>query len=106
MPRAGRDEHRVAWADLARIALDFHLAPAVEEDVDLLGLRVVVALRGPARVQAGLREALVGGPAEGGVEQDSDRRAVERRECLGAVTGENFLPHICTSQGRHSQWSR
>ena len=85
MPRTRRDEHRVAPADLARIALDFHLAAAVEEEVDLLGLRVVVALRGPARVKARLREALVGGPAECGVEQDSDRRAVERRERLGAV---------------------
>jgi hypothetical protein len=79
VPRAGRDEDRIAGTDLARLALDLHLAAALEEDVDLLGARVVVALGGLPGCKAGLGETLVRGASERRIEQDPDRRAVESR---------------------------
>ena len=56
----GRDQHRVAGDDLARLAVDLEHAAAGGEEVDLLRPRVVVALRPLTRLQRGLSEGLRG----------------------------------------------
>src|SRR5690349_24281284 len=59
MPGARRDQDRIAGRDLTAVAVDLHLAPAVCQVVDLLRFGVVVALRGLARLESRLGEALV-----------------------------------------------
>src|SRR5690349_18700731 len=58
MPRARRDEHRVAAPDGARRAVDLHPAGALDDEVDLLRLRVVVPLGRLPRLERRLGEAL------------------------------------------------
>ena len=64
VPRARRDEDRIAGIDVALVTVDLHAARALQHDVDLLGARVVVAARaGPGRKRR-LGKALLGRAAE------------------------------------------
>src|SRR5438105_5301003 len=80
VPGARRDEDRVAGTNPLRFAVDLELAGALRDEVDLLGAPVVVALGRLSGLERGLGEAL-----RRGVVQLADRRAVLRRERLGAV---------------------
>ena len=80
---------RVARPDVPPLAVDLHLAAPVEEHVQLLARRVVVALRRLPRLEPRLGEALVR-RAVRRVEQDANRAPVGRRERLGVVAGANF----------------
>src|SRR5580765_1592607 len=83
VPRAGRDQDRVARGDGAAVAVQLHLTRAFDEVVDLLGFRVVVALRRLAGVERRLGEALVPDRRGGEAEQLADRAPVRGRERLG-----------------------
>ncbi len=76
MPRAGRDEDRIAGADLARGSVDFHLCRSLEKKINFLAHPVVVALRESSRRKSGLGEALVADRRVGMVEDFADRRTV------------------------------
>jgi hypothetical protein len=56
MPCTGRDQDGIARDDVAARAVDFHFPRALEQEVDLLGRRVVVPLRPCARRERGLRK--------------------------------------------------
>ena len=68
--------------DLARLAVDLEHAAALDDEVDLLRPRVVVALGRLARLERRLGEGL-----GGRVVELADRRAVLRRERLGVGEG-------------------
>jgi hypothetical protein len=85
VPRARRDQDRVAAPDVRALAVDLDLAAALDEVVELLALAVVVALRRPARPERRLGEALVAGARGGEAEELADRAPVGRRERLRVV---------------------
>ena len=90
VPRAGRDENRIAGSDVPPLALELHLARAVDNDVDLLALCVVVALRRLARLQRRLGERLLTRRRRPETVQLPDRAAVRGRERLGRLEGSNL----------------
>jgi chromate reductase len=91
VPRARRDQDRVARTDLARLAVDLHRAAALDDEVELLGAAVVVALRRGARRQRRLGQALVEHRRVRAVEQAADGRAVPGGE--GRLVGERADDH-------------
>src|SRR5439155_19739416 len=85
VPRAGGNQDRVAGHDAGALTVDLHLSGALEDEVDLLALGVVVAvcrLSGPERR---LGEALVRGRSRYEPEQLPDGRAVGSDERLGRL---------------------
>src|SRR5262249_62247395 len=80
VPCSVRDQHGVAGPDSARVAVDLHPAGALEDEVDLLGRAVVVALGRLVGLERRLGEALLGSVVE-----LADRRAGLRREGLCLV---------------------
>src|SRR5690348_11520726 len=75
MPRARRDENRVAGADGAGVAVDLNAAGPFDDEVDLFRRAVVMPLRRLVRLERRLGEAL-----RVRMEQLPDRRAVSRPE--------------------------
>ena len=67
-------------AELGVHAVQLHVCPALEDEVDLLGDRVIVALGAAPGGQARLGQALQDRAAGRQAEQLADRRAVLRRE--------------------------
>ena len=59
MPRAGRDEDRIARADRAMFVVEFYLACAFEDEIKLLRDLVIVPLCPAACGDARFRKALV-----------------------------------------------
>ena len=55
----GRNGDGVERADFAEFAVEFHATGAAEDVVNLLGLRMIMLLRGGSDGDGGLREALV-----------------------------------------------
>ena len=80
VPGAGWNQNRVARCDFALLAVEFHGGCALEDEVDLLGHRVVVAHRGRACGQGGLGEALIPRRRMHDVEEFADCRAVGSHE--------------------------
>ena len=78
VPRAGRDQHCVALPHVADDAVDLEDAAALGDEVDLLGPRVVVALRRLPGLEARLGERL-----RTRVVKLADGRSVLGRERLG-----------------------
>src|SRR5438270_1014714 len=85
VPRAAGDERRFAGPNVPPLAVDLELAGALQDDVDLLGRTVIVALRRLTRLERRLRKAL-----KVRVVQLTDRRAVLRREGLRPIR----RPHV------------
>src|SRR3981081_3823632 len=79
VPGAGGDQHGVARADRLGVAVDLHPAGALQNEVDLLGGAVVVALRRLVGLERRLGEALHLGATE-----LTNGRAVLRDQELGA----------------------
>jgi hypothetical protein len=88
---AGRDDDRVAGGDVGLLVAQLHPAAARGEQVDLLGLAVVVLLGVRARRHGRLGEALVDRVAGRRAGQLTDLRAVLRDEGVHAV--EPLLAH-------------
>ena len=59
MPRAGRDEDRIARADHLTFAIEFYLARAFEDEIKLLRDLVIMPLCPASRGDARFRKALV-----------------------------------------------
>ena len=59
MPRAGRDEDRIARADHSTFAVEFYLARAFQDEIKLLRDLMIMPLRPASRGDAGFRKALV-----------------------------------------------
>ena len=59
MPRAGRDEDRIARADHSTFAIEFYLARAFEDEIKLLCDLVIVPLCSASCGDARFRETLV-----------------------------------------------
>ena len=70
MPRAGRDEDRIARADPATFAVEFYLARAFEDEIKLLRDFVIVPLCPASCGDVRFRKALV---------LDGRIRAIENR---------------------------
>ena len=76
MPRAGKDEDRIARADHSTFAIEFYLARAFQDEIKLLRDLVIMPLRPASRGDARFRKALV---------LDGRIRAIENRTDSGAV---------------------
>jgi hypothetical protein len=59
VPRAGRDEDRIARADHSTFAIEFYLAPAFEDEIKLLRDLVIMPLCPASGGDARFRKALV-----------------------------------------------
>ena len=90
MPGAGRDRDCLARAELDALAVQLHLGAAGGDEVDLLRVGVVVALRAAAGRESRLGEALQRRAAGRQAEELADRRAVLRRERLRGVRASGF----------------
>src|SRR5581483_9898664 len=82
VPDAGRDGDGVAGTDAGAVAVELEVALAFEDEVDLFGLGVVVALRRLAGLEGRLGEALVDGAAGREAAELADRAAVGGDERL------------------------
>jgi len=80
MPRAGRDENRIARADHSTFAIEFHLARAFEDEIKLLCDLVIVPLCPASCRNARFRKALVLNWRIRAIENRTDRRAVFRHK--------------------------
>ena len=95
VPGTGRDQDRVTGTDAAAVAVDFHLAAAFKQVVQLLAVRVVMPLCLLPPREGGLRQGLVRR-----VHQFADRAPVLRRERLGAVAGADLHAQQASGVGR------
>ncbi len=82
VPRAGRDQHGVADADRAAIAVQLHLPAALDDVVDLFRLGVVMPLGRLLGREGRLGEALVAHRRGRQAEELADRAPVGGRERL------------------------
>ena len=78
MPRAGRDEDRIARADHSTFAIEFYLARAFEDEIKLLRDLVIVPLCPASCGDARFRKALVLDGRIRAIENRTDSRAVFR----------------------------
>ena len=78
MPRAGRDEDRVARADHSTFAIEVYLARAFEDEIKLLRDLVIMPLCLASRGDARFRNALVLDGRIRAIENRTDSRAVFR----------------------------
>ena len=78
MPRAGRDEDRIARADHSVFAIEFYLARAFEDEIKLLRDLVIVPLCPASYGDARFRKALVLDGRICAIENRTDSRAVFR----------------------------
>ncbi len=78
MPRAGRDEDRIARADHSTFPVEFHLARAFEDEIKVLRNLVIVPLCPASRWDARFRKALVLDRRIRAIENRTDSRAVFR----------------------------
>jgi hypothetical protein len=78
MPRAGRDEDRIARADHATVAVEVYFARAFEDEIKFLRDLVIVPLCAASFGDARFREALVLDGRIRAIENRTDGRAVFR----------------------------
>src|SRR5690349_8949632 len=101
VPRARRDEDCVARADAAAVAVDLHVALALEHDVDLLRGAVLVPLRALTLPERRFRQAL-----QRRVMELPNRRPVLRRERAQLVArGNVHQPTAARSTSTTRSWS-
>ena len=80
MPCAWRNENGVARSDRSGLAVDFHRALALEQEIELLSLLVIVPFGRSSRGNTGLGEALIEDGRVGAVKDAANPRAVLGRE--------------------------
>jgi hypothetical protein len=78
VPRARRDEDRIARADRLAFAVEFYLARAFEDEIEFLRDPVIVPLRPASCGDARFCKALVLNGRIGAIENRTDSRAVFR----------------------------
>jgi len=78
VPRAGRDEDRIARADHSTFAIEFYLARAFKDEIKLLRDLVIMPLCPGSRGDARFRKALVLDGRIRAIENRTDSRAVFR----------------------------
>ena len=78
MPRAGRDEDRIARADHSMFAIEFYLPCAFEDEIEFLCDPVIVPFCSASCGNARFRKALVLDGRIRAIENRTDSRAVFR----------------------------